>query len=205
MQFNIQHCASGQSVALLRQSVGSRLCIAGAVNFRLNPGGWREFGHLVGLRSDTRLTAVFGEPIPDPEVLSFPGIDVIDAANYQGLWTNEIPRLSEIPVFAKDASTSTVIGMQLLRDRVRWRSRVSGDIISITTDLGILMHLGNSDGWFLVLARDSDLGLLQFGYARIRNELDWWFSPAAVVEHWAFVDGDDGQEVLSADRTVIPI
>lgn len=204
MQFDMRNVASELSQALLRQSVGSRVCIAGADSFQPSSGGWKELGYLVGLRSANRLTAIFGQPIPNPEVLSFPSIDVIDAEDYQGLWSGQVSELSELHSLV-NAPASTVTGVHLLRDTVRWRSRVSGDIISITTDIGVLAHLGDSDGWFLVLARDSDVGLLQFGYAQTRSQLGWWFSPAAVVEHWAFVDGDDGQEVLSADRAVIPV
>lgn len=205
MDIRIQHRVSGQAVALLRQHVGSRLRIAGAYDFRLRSGGWQELGLIAGLHTGTDLVAVFSEPILNSEVLSFPGIDIVEAGQYRGQSADWISSLAEVPSLLEVVQTPIVSSIRLLRDKVTWRSRVTGDTVTISTDIGVLMQLANDNGWFLVLALDSDAGLLQFGYARTCDELDWWFSPTAVVEHWAFVECDDGQEVLSVDRSVVPI
>lgn len=205
MHINIQHHASDQSRALLRHQIGSRLCAMGAEHFRTCLGGSRELGYLGGFRTDQRLAVVLSEPILHPEVLSFPGIEAIDVEEYHGLWSDDVSGLAEVTELLEVAPTSVVTEIHLLRDQVRWRSRPTGDIISIETDIGVLTRLGKGDGWFLVLARDSELGILQFGYASTCAERDWWFSSAAIIEHWAFVEGDDGQEVLSANRSLIEV
>lgn len=194
----------------LRHLVGATVRLLEAGPFRLTSNGAEGMGFLAVISPPLRDEVVlFGQPVWGSTRV-FPTVHVDTIRHYVGEWVSEVPRLRSLTDCLESSGVHAddlhVTDVWIIRDVLTWKARGDGTEVTFSTELGLRLGLSNGCS-LLVLARDSEVGILQFVYTSNPAETNWWFTESGIRQNWfLYDDSPDSLDVLqTATRTQVAL
>lgn len=208
MIYSDQYVIGSAQRDLLRQLLRAKVRLVEPGPFQLTEAGAHCMGLLALCESDQINAVVYGLEHKGA-FDTFPTLHVERVEDYSGEWSGFIPRAKSLLECLNGSGTAdcdpTVVDVHIIQDHVRWRSVESGAVNLITTDVGLQFTLSNGAA-LLVIAAESEAGLLHTVYTTNHQEVVQWLSNSAVRRTWMVIDSPDCPVVLeAASRTTLPV